>query len=75
MPGSTIIDLACSEQEPLLFELRRARFGYWLALHIILTAKQDIRLAAFCQFHAPGFMRIIAMPTDLLLRLAGRKGI
>ncbi len=36
MPGSTIIDLSCSEQEQLLFELRRARFGYWLALHIIL---------------------------------------
>ena len=36
MPASTIIDLSCSEQEQLLFELRRARFGYWLALHIIL---------------------------------------
>ncbi|MFL6214498.1 MAG: helix-turn-helix domain-containing protein, partial [Blastocatellia bacterium] len=36
MPGSTIIDLSCSEQEQLLFELRRARYGYWLALHIIL---------------------------------------
>jgi hypothetical protein len=36
VPGSTIIDLPCSEQEQLLFELRRARYGYWLALHIIL---------------------------------------
>ena len=36
MPGSTIIDLSCSEQERLLFELRRARYGYWLALHLIL---------------------------------------
>ena len=36
MPGSTIIDLPSSEQEQLLFELRRARYGYWLALHIIL---------------------------------------
>lgn len=36
MPGSTIIDLSCSEQEHLLFELRRARYGYWLALHILL---------------------------------------
>ena len=36
MPGSTLIDLSCSEQEQMLFELRRARFGYWLALHIIL---------------------------------------
>jgi putative transposase len=36
VPGSTIIDLSCSEQDHLLFELRRARLGYWLALHIIL---------------------------------------
>lgn len=36
MPGSTIIHLSCSEQEHLLFEIRRARYGYWLALHIIL---------------------------------------
>jgi hypothetical protein len=36
VPGSTIIDLSGSEQEHLLFELRRARYGYWLALHILL---------------------------------------
>jgi transposase len=36
VPSSTIIDLSCSEQEQMLFELRRARFGYWLALHILL---------------------------------------
>jgi transposase len=36
VPGSTIIDIPCSEQEQLLFELRRARYGYFLALHILL---------------------------------------
>ena len=36
MPATTIIDLPCSEQEKMLFELRRARYGYFLALHIIL---------------------------------------
>jgi putative transposase len=36
VPGLTIIDLPCSEQEQMLFELRRARYGYLLALHIIL---------------------------------------
>jgi transposase len=36
VPASTIIDLSASEQEHLLFELRHARFGYWLALHILL---------------------------------------
>jgi putative transposase len=36
VPASTIIEIPCSEQEQLLFELRRARYGYWLALHILL---------------------------------------
>jgi len=36
VPGTTIIDIPYSEQEQLLFELRRARYGYWLALHILL---------------------------------------
>ena len=36
VPGTTIIDLSCSEQEQLLFELRHARCGYFLALRIIL---------------------------------------
>jgi transposase len=36
VPASTIIELSCSEQEQLLFELRRARYGYLLALHILL---------------------------------------
>jgi transposase len=36
VPGTTIIDLPCSEQEQMLFELCRARFGYLLALHIVL---------------------------------------
>ena len=36
MPATTIIDLPCSEQEQLLFQLRRARYGYLLAPHIIL---------------------------------------
>jgi transposase len=36
VPGLTILDLSGCEQEHLLFELRRARYGYWLALHIIL---------------------------------------
>ncbi len=36
VPGTTIVDLPCSEQEQMLFELRRARYGYFLALHILL---------------------------------------
>jgi transposase len=53
VPGSTIIDLSCFEQEQMLFELRRARFGYWLALHIILLCAAgytptQIAAALFC---------------------------
>lgn len=36
MPASTIIEIPCPEQEQLLFELRRARYGYFLAVHILL---------------------------------------
>lgn len=53
MPGSTIIDIPCSEQEQLLFQLRRARYGYLLALHIILLCSSgytptQIAAVLFC---------------------------
>ena len=53
MPGSTLIDLSCSEQEHLLFELRHARYGYWLALHILLLCAEgysptQIAAVLFC---------------------------
>ena len=53
MPGSTIIDLPCSEQEQMLFELRRTRYGYLLALHILLLCDSgftptQIAAALFC---------------------------
>jgi hypothetical protein len=51
--ASTITDLTCSEQKQLLFQLGRARYGYWLALHIILLCAagyNPTRIAAvlFC---------------------------
>lgn len=36
MPNSTIIDIPADEQEQMLAQLRRARYGYLLALHILL---------------------------------------
>ncbi len=36
MPGSTILDMPQPEQEWMLAELRRARYGYLLALHVLL---------------------------------------
>ncbi len=36
MPGSTILHIPQHEQEWMLAELRRARYGYLLALHVLL---------------------------------------
>ena len=36
MPGSTILDMPHAEQEWLLAEVRRARHGYLLTLHVLL---------------------------------------
>jgi transposase len=36
MPGATILEISSVEQELMLAELRRARYGYLLTLHIIL---------------------------------------
>ena len=36
MPGSTILEVPQHEQEWMLAELRRARYGYLLALHVLL---------------------------------------
>ncbi len=36
MPGKTILEIPEDEQEQMLKELRRARFGHLLALHILL---------------------------------------
>ena len=36
MPGATILDIPQPEQEWMLAELRRARYGYVLALHVLL---------------------------------------
>jgi transposase len=36
VPNSTIIDIPTDEQEQMLAQLRRARYGYFLALHILL---------------------------------------
>ena len=36
MPRTTIVDLSPPEQAHLLAEGRRARYGYWLALQILL---------------------------------------
>jgi len=53
VPGSTIIEIPSDEQEQMLTELRCARYGYLLALHILLLcaagySPTDIARVLFC---------------------------
>ncbi len=40
MPGKTILEISADEQEAMLRELRAARYGYMLALHILLLCAE-----------------------------------
>ncbi len=53
MPRTTIVDIAPAEQARLLAEVRRARYGYLLALHILLLCAAqrtptEIAAVLFC---------------------------
>lgn len=53
MPGKTIVEIAPELQEQMLQELRQARFGHLLALHILLLCAQgqtptQIAASLFC---------------------------
>ncbi len=46
MPGHTILDIPQAEQEQMLAQLRRARYGHLLALHILLLCAAGWRPSA-----------------------------
>ena len=53
MPGATILDIPQPEQEWMRAELRRARYGYVLALHVLLLCAAgrtptEIATVLFC---------------------------
>ncbi len=53
MPGKTILDIPKEEQERMLSQLRQARYGYLLGLHILLLCAagwtpSEIAEALFC---------------------------
>ena len=50
MPGSTILDIPQPEQEWMLAEVRRARHGYLLALHVLLLCAAGRRPAEIATF-------------------------
>jgi hypothetical protein len=50
MPATAILDMPPSEQDQMLATLRRSRYGYWLALHVLLlcaTGHNPTEIAAF----------------------------
>lgn len=53
MPGKTILDISVAEQAAMLKELRAARYGYLLALHVLLLCAEgrtpsDIAACLLC---------------------------
>ena len=53
MPRTTLVDIPPTEQARMLAELRRARYGYLLALHLLLLgaagrSPTEIAAVLFC---------------------------
>src|SRR6266508_6167444 len=53
MPDTTLLDISTAEQDQMLAALRRARYGYLLALHVLLLCAAgrnptDIAAVLFC---------------------------
>jgi transposase len=62
VPGSTILEIPELEQERMLAELRRARYGYLLALHVLLLCaakKTPTQIAAFLFCSRKSVYRIV----------------
>jgi transposase len=63
VPGSTILEIPDAEQHRMLGELRRARYGYVLALHVVLlcaAGKSPTEIAAFLFCSRTSVYRIVA---------------
>src|SRR5918997_7121375 len=62
MPATTILDIATSEQDQMLATLRRARYGYLLALHVLLlcaAGRNPTEIAAFLFCSRSSVYRIV----------------
>ncbi len=62
MPATPILDLPASEQDQMLATLRRARYGYLLALHVLLlcaTGHKATEIAAFLFCSRSSVYRIV----------------
>jgi len=72
VPGVTILDVPQHEQEWMLGELRRARYGYLLSLHVLLlcaAGRTPTEIATFLFCSRSSVYRIVnayqAYPADL----------
>lgn len=64
MPGTTIVDIPPQEQQQMLVALRRARYGYLLALHILLlcaAGRKPTDIAAFLFCSRSSVYRIVRL--------------
>ena len=63
MPGKTILEISIAEQEQMLRELRAARYGYLLALHILLlcvAGRTPSEIASFLFCSRSSVYRVVA---------------
>jgi transposase len=63
VPNSTILDIPQAEQEQMLSQLRQARYGYLLALHVLLlcaAGRTPTEIAAFLFCSRSSVYRIVA---------------
>jgi putative transposase len=62
VPATTLLDIPESEQDQMLKALRRARYGYLLALHVLLlcaAGRQPTEIAAFLLCSRSSVYRIV----------------
>lgn len=72
MPKSTCVDIPEEEQAQMLAALRRARYGYLLALHILLLGANgrnptEIAVVLFCS-RSSGYRAVCAYRQGTLAR-------
>lgn len=63
MPGKTILEIPAVEQEQMMRELRSARYGYLLALHVLLLCAQGktpSEIASFLLCSRSSVYRVVA---------------
>lgn len=63
MPNATILDIPQAEQEHMLSQLRQSRYGYFLALHVLLlcaAGRTPTEIAAFLFCSRSSIYRIVS---------------